>query len=81
MYKFKGMRENVFAYSTFRFRFLICGSNLRVLTGGRLIHGWLVQGPFAQKNVNFGNGAWVRTGPMQAHTGPYGRIWAQKGFV
>ena len=28
----------------------------RVLTDGRLIHGWLLQGPFPQKHDNFGNG-------------------------
>ena len=48
----------------------------RVLTDGRLIHGWFVQGLFFFKKGLISEmvscGALARAGPIRAHMGPYG---------
>ena len=59
--------------------FLEGTSVFRVLTDGRLVHGWLVKGPIIRKDANFRNGFAYCVGPGRAHTGPYGPIRAYMG--
>ena len=54
----------------------------RVLTHGRLTHGWLVQEPFLKKvqiSEIVSHTAWARAGPIRAHMGPCGPMWAHMG--